>query len=124
MIEKIAAFFSQEMLYGIGFFILGHTLGWFAGNLQFVWQYWEDKPLLATILFGTPAGLAFWYGTKFCFEATGGELWSVRFIAAIFSYTVFPVMTWYFLNESVFTPKTMISIILALSILFVQIYYN
>lgn len=124
MIEKIAEFFSQEMLYGIGFFILGHTLGWFAGNSQFVWQYWEDKPLLATILFGTPAGIAFWYGSRFCFEATGGELWSVRFIAAVFSYTVFPVMTWYFLGESMFTPKTLICVFLALSILIVQIYFN
>jgi len=124
MINKIIEFFSQEMIYGISFFILGHTLGWFAGNSQFVWSYWQDKPILATILFGTPAGLAFWYGSKFCFEATGGELWSVRFLAAVFSYTVFPVMTWYFLNESMFTTKTMISVFLALSILFVQIYYN
>tara|TARA_Y100000996_G_C22139074_1_gene485467 strand:+ start:122 stop:496 length:375 start_codon:yes stop_codon:yes gene_type:complete len=124
MINKVIEFFSQEMIYGISFFILGHTLGWFAGNSQFVWSYWQDKPILATILFGTPAGLAFWYGSKFCFEATGGELWSVRFLAAVFSYTVFPVMTWYFLNESMFTTKTMISVFLALSILFVQIYYN
>jgi hypothetical protein len=124
MINKIIEFFSQEMIYGISFFILGHTLGWFAGNLQFVWSYWENKPVLSTILFGIPAGLAFWYGTKFCFAATGGELWSVRFLAAIFSYTVFPVMTWYFLNESMFTPKTLLSVFLAISILFVQIYYN
>ncbi len=124
MVSKLAEFFTQDMIYGISFFILGHTLGWFAGNSQFVWSYWQNKPILATLLFGTPAGLAFWYGTKFCFAATGGELWSVRFIAAVFSYTVFPIMTWYFLGESVFTPKTMISIILALSILFVQIYYS
>lgn len=124
MIEKIAEFFSQEMIYGIGFIILGHTMGWFAGNSQFVWDWWKDKPILATILFGTPAGLAFWWGSKFCFLATGGELWSVRFIAAVFSYTVFPVMTWYFLNESMFTTKTMICVFLAMSILFVQLYFD
>lgn len=124
MIEKIIEFFSREMLIGIGFLVLGHIMGWFAGNSQFVWDYWKDKPILATLLFGTPAGLAFWYGTKFCFIATGEELWSVRFIAAVFSYTVFPVMTWHFLGESMFTPKTMICVFLALSILFVQIYYN
>ena len=124
MINKVIEFFSQEMIYGISFFILGHALGWFAGNSQFVWSYWEDKPILAIVLFGTPAGLAFWYGSKFCFAATGGELWSVRFLAAVFSYTIFPVMTWYFLDESMFTPKTLICVFLALSILFVQIYYN
>lgn len=124
MIEKITEFFTQEMIYGISFIIVGHTMGWFAGNSQFVWEWWEDKPVLATVLFGTPAGLAFWKGSKYCFLATGGELWSVRFIAAVFSYTVFPILTWYFLGETMFTPKTMISAILAISILFVQIYFN
>ena len=124
MIDKILDFFSTNMIYGIMFFILGHCLGWFAGNSQFVWEQWKDKPILATLLFGTPAGLSFWYGTKYCFAATGGELWSVRFISAVFSYTVFPILTWYFLGESMFTPKTMICAFLAVSILFVQIYYN
>ena len=113
---------NVSMIYGIVFFILGHILGWFAGNSQFVWEYWEDKAVLATLLFGTPAGLSFWWGTKFCFEATGGELWSVRFIAAVFSYTVFPVMTWYFLNESMFTAKTMSCIFLSFCILMIQIF--
>ena len=116
--------FSLNMLYGIVLFIIGHTLSWFAGNSQFVWDYWQDKAVLATLLFGTPAGLAFWWGTKFCFEATGGELWSVRFIAAVFSYTVFPIMTWYYLDESMFTPKTMICVFLALCILVVQMCFD
>ena len=124
MLDKIIEFFSQEMLYGIFFMIVGHSFGWFAGNSQFVWDYWKDKPVLATILFGIPAGLAFWHGSKFCFAATGGELLSVRFLAAVFSYTVFPIMTWYFLNESMFTPKTLICVFLAMCILIVQIYYN
>tara|TARA_B100000900_G_scaffold413966_1_gene439259 strand:+ start:3772 stop:4143 length:372 start_codon:yes stop_codon:yes gene_type:complete len=122
--SKIIMFFSYEMILSICFFIAGHTMGWFAGNSQFVWEFWKDKPILATLVFGIPAGLLFWYGTKYCFEATGGELWSVRFIAAVFSYVTFPIMTWYFLGESIFTPKTMICIFLAMSILLVQMYYN
>lgn len=124
MIEKIIEFFSLDMIYAILFFVAGHIAGWFAGNSQFVWSFWQDKPVLATILFGIPSGLAFWFGTKFCFEATGGELWSVRFIASVISYTVFPLITWYFLNESMFTPKTLICVFLAMTILFVQIYFN
>jgi hypothetical protein len=124
MLVKISEFFSQDMILGIMFFIFGHAMGWFAGNSQFVWEFWKDKPILATLLFGTPAGLFFWYGSRFCFAATGGELWSVRFIAAVFSYTVFPILTWYFLGESMFTPKTLMCAFLAISILFVQIYYS
>ena len=118
----MTSFFNIKMIYAIACFIFGHILGWFAGNSQLVWEYWQDKPLLATVLFGTPAGYAFWWGTKFCFEATGGELWSVRFIAAVFSYTVFPIMTWYYLGESMFTVKTMSCMFLALCILLIQIF--
>ena len=103
--DKFIQFFDQNMLLAILLFICGHTMGWFAGNSQFVWEFWKDKPILATLVFGTPAGLLFWYGTKYCFVATGGELWSVRFIAAVFSYVTFPIMTWYFLGESIFTPR-------------------
>lgn len=101
--------------------MLGHTMGWFAGNAQFVWDYWKDKALLATILFGTPAGMCFWYGTKFAYEHIE-SLWSVRFLAAALSYFIFPVLTWYFMGESMFTLKTVISTILAVSILAVQYY--
>ena len=122
--ERLTDFFTPEMLYAISFFIAGHTIGWFAGNSQLVWEWWQNKPFLACLVFGIPASIFFWYGTKFCFVATGGELWSVRFIAAVFSYVTFPLLTWYFLGESIFTPKTVICIILAISILFVQLWYN
>ena len=103
------------------FFILGHVFGWFAGNAQFVWDYWKDKAVLATLLFGTPAGMFFWYGTKFAYESFE-SLWSVRFLAAAISYFVFPVLTWYLMGETMFTLKTMLSIALAMSILAVQYY--
>lgn len=124
MMNKILEFLSTDMVNAIFLFIAGHTFGWFAGNAQLVWKYWADKPLLSNIVFGIPAGLFFWYGTRFCFEASGGNLWSVRFLAAVMSYVTFPVMTWYFLNESMFTTKTMICVCLAISILFVQIYFE
>ena len=76
------------MLYAIACFILGHTLGWYTHNLQFVNDYWKDKVLLPTVIFGIPALLAFWYGTKFAMEAVP-ELWTARFVAAVFSYLTF-----------------------------------
>ena len=124
MLDDIVKFFSKDMVTGIYFLILGHALGWFAGNSQFVWEYWDDKPVLSSVLFGIPAGIAFWYGTRYCFVASENELWSVRFIASAFSYAVFPIMTWYFLGESIFTTKTMICIFLALMILIVQITFK
>ena len=117
----MSQFFSVKMLYAIACFILGHTLGWYTHNLQFVNDYWKDKVLLPTVIFGIPALLAFWYGTKFAMEAVP-ELWTARFVAAVFSYLTFPLMTWYYLGESMFTVKTMSCVLLAFCILLIQIF--
>ena len=119
--SKLSEFFSNEMLIAVSFFVVGHALGWFATNAQLVWDFWKDRALLSTLLIGTPAGLCFWWGTKYCMLAIG-ELWSVRFIAAVLSYMVFPFFTWYFLGESIFTLKTMLCISLAFLILGIQIW--
>ena len=122
MLDKIISFFSQDMLYGIGFLIIGHAMGWFAGNSQFVWEFWKDKPVLANIIFGIPAGVMFWYGTRYVMQSTP-ELWTARFTAAVISYSVFPLMTWFYLGESMFTIKTMLCVCLAFMILIVQILF-
>tara|TARA_B100000579_G_C22737078_1_gene807214 strand:- start:375 stop:719 length:345 start_codon:yes stop_codon:yes gene_type:complete len=101
--------------------MFGNIMGWYATNLQFFVEYWESRPFLSQILFGIPAGVAYWYATKMMM-AINPELWSARFIAAIVSYTIFPLLTWYHLGESMFTLKTMLCIFFAFCILFVQIY--
>ena len=102
-------------------FVITNVIVWYQLNGQLVWEFWKDKALLSTIVMGTPAGLCFWWGTKYCMLAVG-ELWSVRFIAAVLSYLVFPFFTWYFLGESIFTLKTMLCISLAFLILGIQIW--
>lgn len=113
-------FFTKNIIIGMLFFILGHTLGWYTHNLQFVYEYWKDKIILSNIIFGVPAGIFFWVGTKYIF-IDSGELWTARFLAAVMSYVTFPLMTWYYLGESMFTLKTMLCVILAMLILIVQI---
>ena len=101
--------------------IVANTLSWYATNIQFCMEYWKDKPLLANVIFGLPCGLIYWYAVKYMM-AINPELWSARFIAAAVSYTVFPILTWHHLGESMFTPKTMICIFFALCIFLVQIF--
>lgn len=116
-------FFNIKMIYAILCFIAGHVLGWYTHNLQFVNEFWKDKIVLPTILFGIPCLIAFWYGTKFAMEATP-ELWTSRFVAAVFSYLTFPLMTWWYLGESMFTFKTMSCVFLAFCILLIQIFVD
>lgn len=113
--------FNINMFYAVLCFISGHVFGWYAHNLQFVNEFWKDRVLLPILLFGIPCLLSFFYGTKFAMAAVP-ELWTARFMAAIFSYVAFPIMTWYYLGESIFTFKTMACISLSFCILLIQIF--
>lgn len=114
-------FFSINMAYACILFVTGNILGWYASNLQFVNEYWSDKSIQSVIIFGVPSMLSFWYGTRFAMMAVP-ELWTIRFVGAALSYFAFPLMTWYYLDESMFTLKTMICVLLAISIMMVQIF--
>jgi uncharacterized membrane protein len=116
-------FFSLNMLYTCLFFIMGNFIGWFASNMQFVNEFWKDKALLSVLIFGVPSMLCFWFGTRFAMQAVP-SLWSVRFIGAVLSYLTFPLMTWYYMNESMFTPKTIVCFVLAMCIMLVQIFMD
>lgn len=122
MWEKVLEFFDGSMLWAMAFFCVGHVLGWYTTNSQFVWEFWKDKPVLANIIFGIPAGVMFWYGTRYVMQSTP-ELWTARFTAAVISYLTFPLMTWFYLGESMFTIKTMLCVFLACMILIVQIFF-
>ena len=101
----------------------GQTCVWFSANSQIVWNWWADKPLLAVILFGVPASLFFWYGTKYGFAAMD-ELWGPRFLGFGMSYLTFPVLTWWLAHESMFTAKTMVCIALSCAIMGIQIFWR
>ena len=105
------------------FFLCGQTSVWFGTNSQLVWKWWADKPLTASILFGLPAAMFFWYGTKYAFQAMD-ELWGPRFLVFGMSYVSFPILTWWLLNESMFTPKTIICVLLSFVIMAIQILWR
>tara|TARA_Y100001937_G_C7077862_1_gene311467 strand:+ start:795 stop:1145 length:351 start_codon:yes stop_codon:yes gene_type:complete len=112
-----------NIIFACFLFALGQTLGWFQLNAQFVWNWWSDKPILSAVLFSIPTGICFWYGIKLCYEEWG-EVWGPRFLIFCMSYLTFPVLTWYFLNESMFTVKTMICVFLSALIVGVQLFWR
>jgi hypothetical protein len=112
------------MLYACTLFAIGQTLAWFQINSQFAWEWWKEKPILAVILFGIPAGLCFFYGVKVAYQEMGNQVWGPRFLIFSMSYLTFPILTWYFLHESMFTSKTMICIALSFMIVGVQLFWK
>ena len=56
--------FDAKMLIGVFLFFVGQILGWFQLNSQFLSKWWEDKPIAASLLFGVPTSIAFWYAWR------------------------------------------------------------
>ncbi len=112
----------MNMLWGIVLVFFAQVIGWFQLNAQYTSDWWKDKPIYAAFLLGVPCSICFWYSWKFIVDETGSA-WTGRFIGSSMGYIIFPLLTWYFLDESMFTVKTMICFALALLILFIQLYY-
>ena len=111
---------SKYFLQSLAFYAAGHIFVWFQLYSHVVWEWWQNKPIHAALAFGIPASICFWYGTKITLDITN-EAWAARMLGFGMSYMTFPVMTWYFLNESMFTIKTLICVFLSFLIVGIQI---
>ena len=117
---------SNSFWLGIACFLLLHSCVWMTTNFQFM-DTPEDSflskvnPFWLMIALSIPTSIFGYYGHKFCFEGLGESAWALKFVAMGVSYIVFPIMTWFLLGESMFTPKVLVSIFLSAIILWVQV---
>ena len=110
------------MIYiGIALFFLGQVMGWFQLNSQYLSDWWKDKPITAAFLLGVPTSIAFWYAWRSVVQATD-SVWAARFIGSSTGLILFPILTWCFLGESMFTAKTLVCLSLAIIIMLIQIF--
>ena len=91
---------------------------WFQLNGQLIWKWSKDNPLIICIL-GIPITYGFWLSTKYGY-AGFGELWPIRLLGFATGMMTFPFITWFMLGEGI-TLKTGISILLALTIMLLQL---
>jgi len=112
-----------NILFACLLFAVGQTFGWFQLNSQFVWTWWEDRPILSAALFSIPTGICFWYGMKIAHQEMG-EVWGPRLLIFGMSYLTFPLLTWWLLHESMFSPKTLICIALSFTIVGIQLFWR
>jgi len=99
------------------------TMVWFQLYSHYIWKWWENKPVAAALVYGIPASLCFWYGTKIAMDATS-EAWTARLLGFGMSYLAFPVLTWWLLGESMFTTKTMMCVSLSFMIVAIQLFWK
>tara|TARA_B100001094_G_C18087297_1_gene748435 strand:- start:389 stop:733 length:345 start_codon:yes stop_codon:yes gene_type:complete len=113
---------NTNIVLGILLFALAQSLGWFQLNLQILSDWWKGRPLLTAVICGVPCSLFFIYAWRTVVTETG-SVWTARFIGSSVGLFLFPVLTWTLLGESMFTYKTMSCLLLAVLILFIQLYY-
>lgn len=112
----------RYILFSILVFLLGQTLVWIQVNGPLIWQ-WAKTYRWALMLFGIPITWLFMEATKLAVTGFDGEFWPGRFVSFVTGITMFAVMTWMFCDEGV-TLKTAVSLILALGLLLVQLFWK
>ena len=101
-------------------FIVNNILIWYQLNSQLVWDWAKGtKSMWIMSLFGIPISIMFWYATKWGYMGFG-NLWSVRFLGFATSMMTFPIMTYFYLGETI-TLKTLVTILLAFIIMLLQL---
>ena len=111
---------NKYIVLTIGIFLLNNILIWYQLNSQLVWDWAKGtKSMLVMSLLGIPISMLFWYATKWGYIGFG-NLWSVRFLGFATSMMTFPIMTYFYLGETI-TVKTFITIILAFIIMLLQL---
>lgn len=117
---------NRDLIIGMLFLLCLHASIWLSTTYQFI--DFEAKPWLPQVdpfyfmlCLSIPTALFGYYASMYCYDGAGESAWAIKFITSGTSYIVFPLMTWYFLDESFFTLKTMLCVFLSFLIIAIQI---
>ena len=111
---------SHYIVLTILVFFLNNIIIWYQLNGQLVWDFWKSwKGIVIMLLMGIPISALFYMGTKWGYQGFG-TLWPVRFMGFATSMMTFPLMTYFYLGETM-SLKTLITLLLALVIMILQL---
>lgn len=113
----------KNLLVSFSLFTCMHACVWWATNAQFMGEALKNKSLQISLLLSIPITLFAYYASRYSYSALGESLWSVRFIGFGTSYLIFPIFTWAFFGESMFTVKTLLCIALSFIIVAIQVFW-
>jgi hypothetical protein len=110
------------LLIGIVFGFLAQIATFFQlqGSLRYEWfknNYWF------VVLMGIPISMLFMESVKQMVTAYGGQLWPSRLIGFSIGAIVFTWLSWWLFKEPL-TMKTMVSLLFAIGILGIQIFWK
>lgn len=103
-------------------FSLAQLFAWFQLNSQYMWEWWRGRAFVSALVWGIPCSMLFYYAWTTAAD-TMESVWSARFLGSSVGIFMFPILTYCFLGESMFTTKTMACFILALAIVLIQVFF-
>ena len=112
----------MKLLLGILLFLLAHIITFFQLNGQFKWE-WFVKNEWVLALMGIPISFLYIWATKSTVNGLDGLLWPARFIGFGVGMIVYAILVSYYFNEG-FTLKTMTTLILAIMIVSIQLFWK
>ena len=113
----------NKFILGLLWFGVGQILIWYQTNGQFIWPWAKKHPIWMAIIFSFPISYGFILGTKYIVEHFDGELWPGRFIGFSIGIVAFTLLTYGHMGEGI-TAKTAISLVLAITLVLVQILWK
>ena len=113
---------TKSLIAGIIVFLFAHIITWFQLNGQFFSEWFKNNNFILA-LFGIPISYLYIYGTKYCYSGFNGLLWPGRFIGFAVGMVIFSLLTSFIMNEGI-TGKTGISLVLALVLVCIQVFWK
>tara|TARA_R110001592_G_scaffold87117_2_gene257209 strand:- start:9289 stop:9630 length:342 start_codon:yes stop_codon:yes gene_type:complete len=113
----------MNLLIGVLLTLLGQSIIWFQTNGQFIWPWFKNHPFLISVLFGTSVSYIFILGTKYLVSYFNGVIWPARLIGFGLGMVVFTACAYVFMGESI-NSKTSVSLLLAFTIVYIQIFWK
>jgi len=112
----------SKLVMAIGILSIANMMAWVQMNAQFTERlknhwFWSSGEWMA--LFGIPIGYMFFHATRLSYEHFGFT-WNIRMIGFGLGTLIFGIMSYLFLRE-IPTMKTIICLLLALSIILIQL---
>mgnify|MGYP003123160173 FL=1 len=112
----------MRLIYGLLLFLGAHLITWFQLNGQFLWGWFKENTLLLAIC-GIPISYLYIYGTKYTVEHFDGTMWPARFIGFGVGILVYALLVGIFFKEGI-TLKTLVSLLLSVSLIFIQVFWK
>ena len=113
----------KALFIGLGLFLLGQVLAWYQTNGQFISTWIKEHPILVAAIGGIPVGYSYILGTTYLVQAFDGAVWPSRLLGFSMGILAFTTLTLIHLGEAI-TLKTSVVLILALTIILIQVLWK